>query len=250
MKRKIIDCISIIDEFKVQDYMDLNIGVEIQDFVEPNLTDDEIDRTIKGYKELFKGFRNIKAMHGPFLDLKPASPDKDIRRVSQEKYFNALNIAKDLDIDYVIFHSQMNPLLNEPKIMDLNHRQSADFFNYLMRETSYEGIVLIENIFESSPSDMLRLMEKIESDRIKLNLDLGHSKLSGKPMEDWIKELKDHMVYIHFHSNNGRYDEHRRPTDNEIEELKSLLDKYKLEPVISLEYRKINLKEEIERFRR
>lgn len=72
----------------------------------------------------------------------------------------------------------------------------------------------------------------------------------GKPMEDWIKELKDHMVYIHFHSNNGRYDEHRRPTDNEIEELKSLLDKYKLEPVISLEYRKINLKEEIERFRR
>lgn len=250
MKRKIIDCISTIEEFNVQDYIDLNIGVEIQDFVEPNLTDDEIDSTIKAYKELFKGFKNIKGMHGPFLDLKPASPDKDIRRVSQEKYFNTLNIAKDLDIDYVIFHSQMNPLLNEAKIMDLNHMQSADFFNYLMRETSYEGIVLIENIFESSPKNMLRLMEKIESDRVKLNLDLGHAKLSGKPMEDWIKELRNHMAYIHFHSNNGRYDEHRSPSDNEIEELYYLLDKYKLDPVISLEYRKTNLKEEIERYRR
>lgn len=248
MKRKIIDCISTIDEFKIQDYKELNMGVEIQDFVEPNLSHEEKESLIIKYRGYFKDFNNIKGLHGPFLDLKPSSPDKDIRKVSQEKYFETLNIAKELEIDYVIFHSQMNPLLNEPQIMELNYIQNGEFFNFLMEETSYEGIVLIENIFERNPNDMTRLIEKIKSDKVKLNLDIGHARLSGNSIESWIKELKEHIAYIHFHSNHGIYDEHSSPRDNEIEELFSLIYKYNIEPVISLEYKKKDLKEEIKRY--
>lgn len=248
MKRKIIDCISTIDEFKIKDYEELKIGVEIQDFVEPNLSDDQVRSIINKYKIYFSNFAYIRGLHGPFLDLKPASPDKDIRRVSQDKYFKTLNIAKELEIDYVTFHSQMNPLLNEPQIMDLNYLQNGEFFNFLMNETSYEGIVLIENIFEKSPTNMLRLMDKIKSDKVKLNLDLGHAKLSGNTMENWIKELKDHIAYIHFHSNNGIHDQHGSPSDKEIEDLFYFLDKYNINPVISLEYKKKDLKKEILRY--
>lgn len=249
MKRKIINCISTKEEFNPHDYNELNIGLEIQDFVEPNLSEKEVKSTIDAYKGFFKGFNNIKGLHGPFLDLKPASPDKDIRRLSQEKYFKTLEIANELKIDYVIFHSQMNPLLNEAKILELNHSQNGEFFNFLMRQTSYKGIVLIENIFEKDPNDMLRLINKIESNRVKINLDIGHAKLSGLNIEEWIKELKDYIAYIHFHSNNGLYDQHNRPKDEEIIELYNFLDKYEINPVISLEYKKTDLKEEIKRFK-
>lgn len=249
MRRNIIDCISTMEEFRIEDYIDLDIGVEIQDFVEPNLNEDEIELTIEAYKKLFKDFKNTKALHGPFLDLKPASPDKDIRRVSQNKYFDILNIAEELEMDYVIFHSQMNPLLNEPEIMELNYSQNGDFFNLLMKETSYRSIVLIENIFEKNPNDMIQLIDKIKSDKVKLILDIGHAKLSGNSIESWIKELNTHIAYIHFHTNNGIYDEHKSPTDEEIEELYSLIDKYHIDPVVSLEYKKKDLKEEIKRFK-
>lgn len=249
MKRKIVNCISTKEELNLYDYKQLDIGLEIQDFVEPNLSKKERKLTIETYKGFFKGFNNIKGLHGPFLDLKPASPDKDIRRLSQEKYFKTLEIANELEIDYVIFHSQMNPLLNEPEIMELNYSQNGDFFNFLMRETPYKGIVLIENIFEKDPNHMLRLINKIESDRVKINLDIGHAKLTGFNIEEWIKELKDYIAYIHFHSNNGLYDQHNRPKDEEITELYNLLDKYEINPVISLEYKKVDLKEEIKRFK-
>lgn len=249
MKRKIIDCISTIDEFKAKDYRELNIGVEIQDFVEPNLSNEEMKSIIGNYKGLFKDFNNIKALHGPFLDLKPASPDKDIRRISQEKYFNTLKIAEELEMDYVIFHSQMNPLLNEPQIMELNYSQKGEFVNSLMNKTSYRGIVLIENIFEKDPKDMLRLVDKVESEKVKLILDIGHAKLSGISIENWIKELNNHIAYIHFHSNNGIYDQHKSPSDEEIEELLNLIDKYQIDPVISLEYKKMNIRQELERYK-
>lgn len=249
MKRKIINCINTIEEFNRESYDELNIGVEVQDFVEPNLNNVQITSTINGYKEMFKDFNNIKALHGPFLDLKPASPDKDIRRVSQEKYFNTLEIAEKLEVNYVIFHSQTNPLLNEPEIKELNFSQNASFINYLMEETPYRGIVLIENIFEKKPIDILRLMEKIESDRVRVNLDIGHAKLSDTKLEDWIRELKDYIAYIHFHSNNGIYDQHKSPSNEEIEILYNLLDKYNIESLISLEYKKLNLEEEIKRFK-
>lgn len=249
MDRKIVNCISTIDEYDSKFYKEEEVGLELQDFVEPNLSDNEVKSKIQAYKEHFIDFNNIKSMHGPFLDLKPASPDKDIRRVSQKKYFETLDIAEDLSLDYIIFHSQINPLLNEPGIMELNYSQNAQFYNSLMKETSFKGIVLIENIFEANPYGMLKLIEKIDSDRVKLILDIGHAKLGESSLEEWIKTLANHIAYIHFHSNNGKYDQHLRPSNEEIEELFNLIDKYQIDPVISLEYKKENLSEEIKRYK-
>ena len=39
---KIVKCVSNIEEFSPMEFQNLNIGVEIQDFVKPNISDDEI----------------------------------------------------------------------------------------------------------------------------------------------------------------------------------------------------------------
>jgi len=63
-----------------------------------------------------------------------------------------LEIATQLDMDYLIFHSQINPLINEPFISDLNNLQAKQFWTKITRETDYRGTIVIENVFEKSPS--------------------------------------------------------------------------------------------------
>ena len=228
----------------------MNIGVEIQDFTEPNLSLEEIDATINQYKDIFKGFDDIKALHGPFLDLKPSSPDKLIREVSYNRYLYTLKAAKKLEIDYLIFHSQINPCLNQPFLRELNNKQSKAFWEDILKEVpDYKGLILLENIFEESPLMIKELIETINLPNIKINLDIGHAKLGKVTLEEWIRELKDHIYYIHVHSNDGIYDNHQSPTKDEIENLYYLLNKYHINPILSLEYKIKDLEEEVKRYK-
>lgn len=249
MGLEIIKCISTIEEFSPLEFKELNIGVEIQDFTEPNLTKDEMKNLTNEYKKLLEDFPHTKSLHGPFLDLKPASPDKDIRNISYKKYFKTLEIATELDVDYVIFHSQINPWINEPLIKSLNNRQNKEFWNDILEKIKeFKGMVLLENIFEDDPLILKEFIETIDMPNIRVCLDIGHAKLrTSKPLEDWVKELREYIKYIHFHWNNGIYDEHNIPRDEDIKYIKELLSKYDVSPVVALEYKVQNLREEINR---
>lgn len=248
--KTLLKAVSTIDEFDLDLFKSLNIGVEIQDFTEPNLNIKEKDSLIRRYKKLFKDFEGIKSLHGPFLDLRPASPDLSIRDISYSKYLNILDICYKLNMDYVIFHSQINPYLNEPFIQDLNNRQNKEFWDKILKNSKYKGTILIENIFEESPQMLKEYIETVNRENIKINLDIGHAKLGRASLEEWIRELKDHIAYMHIHSNNGLYDMHNSPDKEEIEALYELLDRYNINPSLSLEYKAKDLKEEIFRYNR
>lgn len=247
MDRKILKCIRTIEEFDQEEFTRLDIGVEIQDFTEPNLTDENMVNLIKRYKVLFSHFQGIKALHGPFLDLKPASPDLDIRRASYNKYLRTLKAAKELDMDYIIFHSQINPFLNDPYLMELNNIQTRDFWHRILDDIGdFRGTILIENIFEPTPDLIKERVEKIGIPNIKIILDIGHARLGSVSLEQWVRDLKDYLAYVHLHSNDGIHDQHRIPSEIELLALKSLFIKYNINPLISLEYKSDNPSREIE----
>ena len=247
MERKILKCISTIEEFDLECFKDLDIGVEIQDFTEPNLSNDDIEKLILEYSQLFKDFKGIKALHGPFLDLSPSSPDIDIRRVSYRKYLRTIKAATRLQMDYIIFHSQINPYLNTQSLIDLNNQQCKEFWQEIMAESlDFKGIVLLENIFEETPELLKERVEKIELPNVKIILDVGHARLGSVSLEKWIKEFKDYLEYVHLHSNNGIHDQHQIPSDIELKALGSLFNKYNINPVISLEYKTKDPSREIE----
>lgn len=243
-----MECVNYIEKLDMEKIKELNIGIEIQDFTEPNLSDLETRTIVERYKEAFKNFEGIKSLHGPFLDLKPASPDLDIRKISYKKYLDTINLAKELDMDYIIFHSQINPYLDEPSLRKLNNSQSKEFWDKILNETRYGGTILIENIFEETPEMLKEYIEAVGREDIKINLDIGHAKLGKVSLENWIKELKDYIVYMHIHSNDSIYDQHNAPSNEEIGELYNLLDKYKLNSILSLEYNKENLTQEIKKY--
>ena len=246
--KKLVKCINHIEKLDIEEIRKLNIGIEIQDFTEPNLKEGEIEKIIKAYKKAFKGFKVVKALHGPFLDLKPASPDLLIREVSYKRYLNSINIARELDMDYIIFHSQINPYLNNPSLRKLNNIQAKEFWDKILKETDYKGIILIENIFEERPQMLKEYIEEINRPNIKINLDIGHAKLSKVKLEEWIVELNDHIKYMHIHSNDSVYDQHEKPSKEEINNLYNLLQRHKLNPVLSLEYNTNNLTNEIKKY--
>lgn len=246
--RKIVNCVNYIDLLDIEAIKKYKLGIEIQDFTEPNLSEKEIKSIVARYKEVFIDFKEIKSLHGPFLDLKPASPDLQIRQVSYDRYLFALNTAAELEMDYIIFHSQINPYLDEPSLRRLNNSQNKDFWNKVLDETKYKGLVLIENIFEETPEMLLEYIETIDREDIKINLDIGHAKLGEANLEEWIRVLKYHIVYMHIHSNDGVYDKHISPRIEEIEELFRLLKKYKINPVLSLEYDIEDLDREINKY--
>ncbi|TJX13518.1 sugar phosphate isomerase/epimerase [Tissierella creatinini] len=247
MDRKILKCINTIDEFDIEELDRLQVGIEIQDFTEPNLTDEEVKHLTIRYNKLFSQFNGVKSLHGPFLDLKPASPDLEIRRVSYNKYLRTLKVATQLDMDYVIFHSQINPYLNDPYLIKLNNIQTRDFFHEILDELKdFKGTILIENIFEPTPDLIKERIDMINIPNIKNILDIGHAKLGSVSLEKWVKELKNHLVYVHLHSNNGVHDLHQVPSEIEILALKDLFRKYDLNPVVSLEYKSNDPNREIE----
>ncbi len=249
MKRKILSTVRIVQDLNVEELNRFKLGAEIQDFTEPNLGEGEIKDIVNKYKIEFENFEGIKALHGPFLDLKPASPDKIIRDISFKRYLDALSIAEELKINYIIFHSQINPYLNHPDIEKLNNHQNMEMWLKLLEKTDYSGMILIENIFEESPAMLKRLVETINMPRIKINLDIGHARLGKVSLEEWISELKDYIAYMHIHSNDRLYDGHRAPSHEEIEDLYDLLDKYNINPILSLEYKIENIEEEIKKYR-
>ena len=102
MDRKILKTVSTMDDLNIKELKTMNLGVEIQDFTEPNLSVDERSEIINFYKKKLKDFNGIKSLHGPFLDLKPASPDKEITEVCSKSYLETLTIAEELNMDYTL----------------------------------------------------------------------------------------------------------------------------------------------------
>src|SRR5690606_16765858 len=129
----------------------------------------------------------------------------------------------------------INPNLNEPFISRLNNTQSKEAWEGILKEAKdFKGIIVIENIFENNPAMLKELIQTINLPNIKVNLDLGHVKLGNEPLENCIKELKEYTYYIHLHSNNGVYDQHLKPSQEEINSSYELLAKDKINPAIAL----------------
>lgn len=246
---KMLKCIKTIEELNVAEFTKLDMGVEIQDFTRLSLDDGLIESKVNEYKKLLKNFRNVISLHGPFLDLRPTSPDPDIRRVSYSKYLKALNIAKELKAHYIIFHSQINPYLNEPNLKRITYLKARDFWINIIDKSGYKGMVLIENVFEDNPRLLREYIQTVNMPNVRVNLDIGHARLKEVPLEDWIIGLKDYVEYIHIHSNDGKYDEHRAPSEGEIKKLQNLLLQYNINPILALEYLVDNIENEISRYR-
>ncbi|MBW9157958.1 sugar phosphate isomerase/epimerase family protein [Clostridium tagluense] len=252
MNFKLQQCVGHIDEFDAIENYNLSIGVEIQDFATSQLLDEGWELRVEKYKEKISGFKGTISLHGAYVDLNPGSPDKKIVEVTKERYLQTVKIAKAVKASYIIFHSQINVSIKDPKVKEIKINRQLYFWKEILEEIEQtDMVILLENFAESDFNDLLMLVEKINSPKVKVCLDLGHvlaNSLLG--IRQWIEGLNSYIEYIHFHWNDGSYDAHQAPIEGFIEEVSSTLKENKLEPILALEYGIENIEEETNRVRK
>lgn len=172
---------------------------------------DSKEREIARYRELMTGFQGILSMHGPIFDTNVVSLDPEIMKVSRHRYLQAIEVAKEMDVRYLIFHSQWTPIYSAANVTRRWLSKVTEFWERIIAE-HLEGsqlTVLIENFLDPTPESTLILLNRIASPHLKACLDTGHINLFS-PMSpiDWLAEMGSQVAYIHAHNNGGELDSH------------------------------------------
>jgi len=186
------------------------LGLELQEFSNPTLLDDDWRGALREYRAHLNSFAHPITMHGAFIDLISGSPDRRVAAIARDRYRQNLEIAHSLGASVIDFHANYLPLVDHPSYLPDWENRQVDFWGPLAEEAEKVGATLVlENMWEPDPRIICRVLTRIGSPYLKACLDVGHASLySQLPVNVWIKELGEQLVYTHLHNNHGTTDEH------------------------------------------
>jgi sugar phosphate isomerase/epimerase len=221
------------------------LGLELQEFAEPNVLDGDWRSLLQHYQRTLDGFPGLLTMHGPYIDLVSGSPDKRLVALSRERYIHSIEIGRELGVKYIDFHANYLPLVDHPSYLPgWVERQVAFWVPMAELGTRYNIVLLLENMWEPDPEIITNILDRINSPHLEACLDVGHSSLYSRlPISAWIKSLGRHLVYTHLHNNHGDADEHLAFGDGVIDfpELLDALRALPVPPLFSLELPALHL---------
>ncbi|MBP9561433.1 MAG: sugar phosphate isomerase/epimerase, partial [Syntrophorhabdaceae bacterium] len=147
-------------------------------------------------------------IHAPFMDLSPGGYDRAIKRISIDKIKKAVEVAHHLNAKGVVCHPGYDRWRfdgNEQLWLD----SSIETWNEVLSEAGRDIDIMLENIFEETPSTFLALFGYFRDKNLYFCFDTGHFNLFSKqPLEDWLIPLKNRMREMHIHDNYGSADDH------------------------------------------
>lgn len=154
-----------------------------------------------------KGLRPY--IHAPFFDLNVGALDPVIRQVSQQRLFQALSFATQLNAALMVIHPGVDkwryPNLEQAW---LNNAKTS-FQTLVDQAATSECQLAIENIYEETPALLVQLVSEIESEWFGHCFDVGHWHLFGKrPMAEWLDAVTPRLLHLHLHDNLGVADDH------------------------------------------
>ena len=229
-----------------------NLGIEIQGFYNPYI-DNKNELKLK-YLEELKRIHKGKSYHAPFWDLNLGTKIIELQNAMFKIYNEAYYIAKELGCTEMVIHSNYKPgtdwysgWINRAK----------EFLNKFLVDKDNSITICIENQFESDSELLLKLIDEVNDNRVKICLDIGHAHAnSNMPVEDWIKTLKNRIAYYHLHNNHGKQtilgynkdDEHFGLTNGtiDIEKVLTLAEEYTPDAIWNIECKVEFLKESVE----
>lgn len=188
-------------------------GIESFDFnCRENTLSDEV--LIEKLKTKYK---QINSIHGPYKGLDYSSEDKRIVEKTYEAYSRFHDIALALTCKRIIVHNMCCMEDNES-----GYQRSVLFWKRYLAE--HKGVqYCLENIIDKSPALLIRLHDEIDSDALKICLDVGHVNVeAGNEVVDWIRLLGSRIAHVHLHNNDGSADAHNALGDGTIDMLATL----------------------------
>ncbi len=147
--------------------------------------------------------------HAPFEDLRPASFDDKIRRVSMDRLLDTCRIAEIFHPQVIVCHPNFIKWIYYEKEAAWLER-SIESWRQVCEAAKRTGTrVLLENVFDETPEMLARLVEGVGPENTGICLDIGHLTIFTKcPVGEWLETLGPHIEELHLHDNHGVYDEH------------------------------------------
>ncbi len=186
-------------------------GIEVAAFSDIAVLND--DQQVPLYKSALSGI-NARAIHAPYLELYPGSPDKNIREETFACFQRIYKVASHLDAAHIIFHHNYDPsMCSEPEWLG----NSCAFWQKYLEENSSGIKIHLENILDKNPELLSELVRRIGSPLLDIALDIGHAHAYSRvSLLNWVELLKTQIGYVHLHDNHGLEDEHLALGDGNI----------------------------------
>lgn len=144
-------------------------------------------------------------LHGPFLDLNPASYDSLVMDAAWQRFSQAYEAAAALSAKKIIFHTCRIPLIC---YVEGWAEHMADFWNAFL-EKHGDIPIAIENVFDEAPEPIADFASRIAAENFSLCLDVGHANCFSKvSLSHWIDTLAPWITHLHLHDNLGNCDSH------------------------------------------
>jgi sugar phosphate isomerase/epimerase len=186
-----------------------------------------VHRAAERIQELGMEAYSFHAPFAPTIDI--ASSDSAQRAASVTEIFKATEAAALLRVHYFVLHPGPENPASIPAAERLPRMQHVvDSLNQVARRCQELGIMcVLENklphLLFGNTSDILWILDGINSAEVGACLDTGHAFLAGD-MHHLVYKLSGHLRMIHAHDNRGGDDNHLPPGDGKIDWEKFLRD--------------------------
>lgn len=214
----------IPDRSCIEESMQLAAGYgahfEYNDFFAPAILDNEekVTELIDFYSGLNRD-RSGDMLHGAFLDVTIHSEDEKIRRVSEARVRQSIDIGVRLGIRGVIFHTNVIPNFKTQSYMKHWVDSNESFWRWMLAE--YQDIeLLVENMFDEEPDLLAQLAERMKDERrFGVCFDYAHALVFGEyhEIENWVKKLLPYTRHIHINDNDLKADLHQAVGEGAID---------------------------------
>lgn len=148
-------------------------------------------------------------LHAPFTDLSPGAIDADVLAVTRRRFDRTAALVPIFRAAAVVCHAGYD-WKHSGYFRDRWLQVSIETWSRLGRRLQDEGArLMLENVYEQNPEEILPLFEHLAACRAGFCLDTGHqSAFSRASMERWLNVLGPFVDHLHLHDNRGRRDDH------------------------------------------
>lgn len=186
-----------------------NAYFEYNDFMIPSVLDDEkrVAELIAFYKGLDRD-RTQDTLHGAFLDVTVHSDDSLVYKASLHRVRQSMDIAKELGIRGVVFHTNFIPNFRVAFYQKNWLERNEKFWRQILEEYPTLNI-FIENMFDEEPDLLAKLAERMQDEtRFGVCFDYAHAQVFGHDIDDWVNRLAPYTVHMHINDNDLKDDLH------------------------------------------
>jgi sugar phosphate isomerase/epimerase len=212
--------------------------------IEIGLDTQTMDSLDMGYHEFLSGeFQKAGitcAVHLPFLDLHPGSPDAFVRKASCKRLQEGLEVARVYKPVHLIAHTGY-----QEHYADCFSEWSSlalDSWRSILRVWPDHPQIFFENVYCREPGVMHDFLSEIHEESSGFCMDVGHwysfaRGANSRNFALWLQKLGSYLGHVHLHDNSGMRDQHLGLGNGSVpwHEVFSTLEILELVPTMTLE---------------